>query len=124
MGPLPTGREQARYAIITIDYFTKWNKVEPLTIISEKKTTNFVKRDIFCRYSIPQIIITDNEKQFDNSNFWSLCVDLNIDLRFSSPVHPKTNGQVKAVNKIIKKSLKTRLWEHKGAWVDELPEVY
>ena len=34
-----------------------------------------------------------------------------------------TNGQVKAVNKIIKHNLKMNLEEHKGVWVDELPKV-
>ena len=37
--------------------------------------------------------------------------------------HPQTNSQVEAVNKIIKHNLKTKLEEHKGLWVDELPKV-
>ena len=37
--------------------------------------------------------------------------------------HPQTNGQVKAVNKIIQHNLKTKLEEHKGVWADELPKV-
>ena len=30
---------------------------------------------------------------------------------------------MEAVNKIIKHNLKTKLKEHKGAWVDEIPKV-
>ncbi|XP_052295784.1 uncharacterized protein LOC127901823 [Citrus sinensis] len=46
-----------------------------------------------------------------------------IDNRFATPTHPQSNGQVKAVNKIIKGILKKKLEERKGAWVDELPRV-
>lgn len=80
IGLLPTGKRQARYVIMAIDYFTKWIEIEPLATISEKKTTSFIKRNILCRYGIPQVIITDHGKQFDNSIFPNLCADLNIDI--------------------------------------------
>ena len=51
-----------------------------------------------------------------------MCATWNKDL-FSSPLHPQANGQVEIVNKIIKTTLKTKLDEHKGAWLDELPKV-
>ena len=42
---------------------------------------------------------------------------------FTSPPHPKSNGQVEAVNKTIKYTLKKKLEKSKGDWVDELPLV-
>ena len=38
-------------------------------------------------------------------------------------VHPQANGQVEAINRVIKKNLKTKLEKMKGAWADELPNV-
>lgn len=35
--------------------------------------------------------------------------------------HPQANGQVEAINKIIKSTIKKRLTKAKGNWVDELP---
>ena len=35
--------------------------------------------------------------------------------------HPQTNGQVEAVNKIIKSAIKKQLEKAKGGWVDKLP---
>ena len=42
---------------------------------------------------------------------------------FSTVVHPQSNGQVEAVNKILKHNLKAKLESHKGAWPEELPHV-
>ena len=35
--------------------------------------------------------------------------------------HPQENGQVEAVNKIIKSTIKKQLEKAKGGWVDKLP---
>ena len=67
--------------------------------------------------------MTDNARQFDNMKFRSFCDDLKIKKHFSTPHHPQSNGQVEAVNKIIKHLLKTKIEGLKGAWADELPGV-
>ena len=37
IGSLPTGKGWVRYAVVTVDYFTKWTEAEPLAIITSKK---------------------------------------------------------------------------------------
>ena len=61
--------------------------------------------------------------QFDNNDFCDFCDDLGIKKSFFSVDHLQTNGQVKAINKIIKLNLKTKLEERKGLWAEELPKV-
>ena len=114
---------QVKYAIITVDYFTKWAEAEPLATITERRTTDFIWCSIVCRFGLPQCIVTDNGKQFDNANFREFCWNLSIQVVYASPAHPQTNGQVEAMNKIIKHLLKTRLEGRKGAWAEQLPEV-
>ncbi|XP_024039511.1 uncharacterized protein LOC112098123 [Citrus clementina] len=46
IGPLPKGRGAATHAIVAIDYFTKWIEVEALSRITEKRTTDFVWRNL------------------------------------------------------------------------------
>ena len=65
----------------------------------------------------------DNGMQFDSKEFKEFCGEFDIKKNFSSVDHPQTNSQVEAVNKIIKYNLKTKLKEHKGLSVDELPKV-
>ena len=42
VGPLPIAKGQVRFAVITVDYFTKWAEAEPLATITEKKIEIFV----------------------------------------------------------------------------------
>ncbi|KAJ4719042.1 Retrovirus-related Pol polyprotein from transposon opus [Melia azedarach] len=119
----PTGRGQAKFVIVAIDYFTKWTEVELLAKITEKSTTNFIWKSIIYHFGVLRVIITDNERQFDNEKFRNFCETWKIENRYTTPAHLQSNGQVEAVNKVIKDLLKKKLGSKKGAWVDELPEV-
>ena len=99
----------------TVDYFTKWVDAEELVHIIEANTTNFVKKNILYRFGIPSTIIIDNETQFDNNKFREMYEEYKIANYYASPAHPQTNGQTKAVNKVIKHTLKAKLEAKKGS---------
>ncbi|KAI5327731.1 hypothetical protein L3X38_027127 [Prunus dulcis] len=123
IGPMPEGKGQVKYAVVAVDYFTKWAEAEALATITAARIESFVWQNIVCRFGIPNSIVTDNGRQFDNAKFKQFCSNLKIRLCFASPAHPQSNGQVEAVNKIIKKTLKTKLDKAKGCWPELLPEV-
>ncbi|BFG37056.1 hypothetical protein CerSpe_233300 [Prunus speciosa] len=123
IGPMPQGKGQVKYAIVAVDYFTKWVEAEALATITAARVEEFVWTNICCRFGIPYAIITDNGRQFDSGLFRQFCTRLKINLFFASPAHPQSNGQVEAVNKIIKKLLKRQLNSAKGAWPEKLPEA-
>ncbi|KAI5337157.1 hypothetical protein L3X38_016426 [Prunus dulcis] len=113
---MPQGKGQVKYAVVAVDYFTKWVEAEPLATITAAKMEDFVWTHICCRFGIPYAIITDNGRQFDSELFRQFCTRLKINLFFASPAHPQSNGQVEAMNKIVKKLLKRQLDKAKGAW--------
>ncbi|KAL5564919.1 hypothetical protein UlMin_028083 [Ulmus minor] len=123
IGPLPTARGQLKYAVVAIDYYTKWVEAEALAKITEQNVTAFIWKNIVCRFGVPRELVSDHGTQFENEKLQSICDRLGIIKVFSSPAHPKSNGQVEAVNKTIKQTLKKKLEKLKGAWVDELPLV-
>ncbi|KAM2209238.1 hypothetical protein ACFXTI_025127 [Malus domestica] len=123
IGPMPAGKGKVCYAVVAVDYFTKWAEVEPLATITEAKIEDFVWKNILCRFGIPNAIVTDNGRQFDNKKFRLFCSKFNINLCFASPAHPQSNGQVEAINKIIKRTLKTSLDKAKGCWPEFVPQV-
>ena len=60
IGPMPARKGKVRYAIVVVDYFTKWAEVEPLATITEAKIEDFVWKNILCRFGIPNAIVTNN----------------------------------------------------------------
>ena len=76
-----------------------------------------------CRFCIPRALVSDNKKQFDNAKFRDFCTELGIKNYYSSPSHPQTNGQAEVTIRTLKATLKTKLENLKGKWVEYLPEV-
>ncbi|XP_062105399.1 uncharacterized protein LOC133817028 [Humulus lupulus] len=114
IGAFPAGRGGAKYAVVVVDYFIKWVEVEPLIKITAKQITTFVNKSIVCSYGVPYQIISDNNTQFEGETFEEYCKEKGIRRSFSAVVHPHTNGQVEAINKVLKKNLKTKLENLKG----------
>ncbi|XP_058105315.1 uncharacterized protein LOC131248851 [Magnolia sinica] len=115
IGSLPTGKGHTKFVVVAVDYFTKWAEVELLAKITEQKITDFVWKNVICRFKIPQTIISDNEKQLKNKQYHGMCRNLEIRSIYSSLRHPQANRQVEAVNKIIKHHLQTKLEKVKRA---------
>lgn len=38
IGELPKGKSSVQFAVVTVDYFTKWDEAEPLAIITLKRS--------------------------------------------------------------------------------------
>ena len=98
VGPLPRGKGQVKFLLVAIDYFIKWVEAEALSTITEAKIQSFVWKNIICRFGIPQIIISDNGRQFNSQGFKDFCSSLGIKNYFSSPGHPQANKQIEVTN--------------------------
>ena len=73
-----------QYAVVAVDYFTKWVEAEALASITSEKIKEFVYKNIVCQYGVPHTIISDNDKQFDCNEFKEFCENLQIKKVFSS----------------------------------------
>ncbi|XP_074342011.1 uncharacterized protein LOC141679408 [Apium graveolens] len=84
IGELPKAKGGVKYAVVAVDYITKWAEAEPLATIIEKKLKEFVHRTIMCRYGIPYKLISDNGKPFDSKEMREFCEQLGIQKSFSA----------------------------------------
>nr|KYP34944.1 Pol polyprotein [Cajanus cajan] len=69
LGPFPIAKNQLKFLLVGIDYFTKWIEAEPLAKITTANVQKFTWKKIICKYGLPQAITTDNGKQFIDKNF-------------------------------------------------------
>ncbi|XP_074328405.1 uncharacterized protein LOC141666312 [Apium graveolens] len=111
-GLLSDGKNEARRMRYKASRYV-WAEAEPLATITAKKLKEYVHRAIVCRYGIPYKLVSDQGKQFDIKEIREFCEQLWIQKSFSAVSHPKSNGQIEVVNKIIKHTLKVKLAEKK-----------
>ncbi|XP_062005650.1 uncharacterized protein LOC133722800 [Rosa rugosa] len=110
--------------IFTVDHIASW--MDPILkyMVDGLALDDKVEaRRLQLRFGVPDTIVTDNGTQFDNDELRAYTENLGTRILYASPAHPQTNGQVEAINKIIKKILKKKLDKTKGLWASKLPEV-
>ena len=60
VGPLPTAPAQKKLLLVAIDYFNKWIEAEAFSSIKDRDVTQFIWKNIVCRFGIPRSIMSDN----------------------------------------------------------------
>ena len=63
IGRLPKERGGVPYAVVAVNYFTKWVEAEALASVTPAKTKEFICKNIVCRYGVPYTILSDNGTQ-------------------------------------------------------------
>ena len=123
VGLLSAATAQKKFLLVATNYFSKWVEAEAYANIKDKDVSKFVWKNIICRFGISQVIVADNEPQFDSIAFRTFLSKLKIKNPYSTPCYPQSNGQVEATNKTLISALKKMLKKTKRRWVDELPGV-
>ncbi|XP_019429619.1 PREDICTED: uncharacterized protein LOC109337164 [Lupinus angustifolius] len=121
IGPIePKASNGHQFILVAIDYFTKWVQANSYASVTRKVVLRFKKRDLICRYGLPDQIITDNATNLNNKMMTEMCENFKIKHHTSSPYRPKMNGAVEAANKNIKKIVQKMVVTYKD-WHEMLP---
>jgi transposase InsO family protein len=126
VGPLQKAPRGFSHLMVTIDKFSKWIEVRPLTSIRSEQVVAFFT-NIIHRFGVPNSIITDNGMQFTRKKFLDFCDDHHICVDWAAVAHPMTNGQVERANGMILQGLKPMIYNDLNKfgkrWMKELPSV-
>ncbi len=112
-----------KFFIVAIDYFTKWVEAEAIPDKSMGTVARFLFKNVLCRHSCPETIITDQGREFCNSlnaELMKLCGGRH---RVTSPYHPQANGLVERANRSIKNAMLKVLRSDVERWPSILPGV-
>ena len=104
LGELPPSASGNRYALIFIDYFTKWVEVIPVKTADAETTMRVIQMHLIARYGVPAEFICDNGTPFKGT-FEAYCVDRCINQRFITPGMPRTNGLAERAVQTIKRAI-------------------
>ena len=62
----PKAFNRHRFIFVVIDYFPKWVEAASYTSVTRSVIYKFIKKEIICRYGIPERIISDNATNLNN----------------------------------------------------------
>nr|XP_041633413.1 uncharacterized protein K02A2.6-like [Drosophila kikkawai] len=107
------------YLFIVIDSFTKWVEVFKTKEITTLFTINKL-REVFCRYGLVDVLVSDNGRQFTSAEFQTFMKNNNVKHILTAPGHPSTNGQAENFVKTVKKSLYANIKENENCEFDTM----
>ena len=62
-----------RFIFVVIDYFTKWVEATSYASVTKSVVACFIKKEIICRYGLPERIISDNGLNLNNDIVRAIC---------------------------------------------------
>lgn len=107
-----------------VDQFSKMTRLIPAH--STLDGPGFAKlffQHIYPHYGLPLGICSDRGVQWNNKFFRSICEHMGIDLRLTFSYHPRANGQVERLNRVIEEALRHFVSPAHDDWDTFLPHV-
>lgn len=109
----PTSAGGHGYIIVAVNYFTKWAEVMPTLNNSNETIALFFFNHVVSRFGVPQAIVIDHGSHFCNHMMVELTTKLGLSHDIFNPYYPQANGQVEAINKVLKHMLQRVIGVHK-----------
>jgi len=91
---------QRKYLLVVVDYFTKWIEAEVVTSITAAEVQKLIWRNII-HFSIPRAMIFGNGLPSNTVKVTEYLNSMGHQAWLTAVMHPQTNGQDKAVDKVI-----------------------
>jgi hypothetical protein len=88
VGPLTSSQGNYKYAVVVVEYFTKWLEAKPLVNIAVAGLKRFFWQNIICCFRVPKKITVNNAKQYGCHIFKDFCHQMGVEAAFASVYHP------------------------------------
>lgn len=90
----------SRFAVVVIDYYSKWADVEFMQEVSGERVVDMFRR-LFRRDGLPKCIVSDNGSQFIGKEFSAMIAELRLRHAKCPVFHAASNGLVERFNRTL-----------------------
>ncbi|CAJ2647238.1 unnamed protein product [Trifolium pratense] len=122
MGPFPSSQSNV-HILVCVDYVTKWVEATACQANDSATVVRFLKKNIFTRFGVPRILISDGGKHFINQHLENLLRKYNVKHKVATPYHPQTSGQVEVSNRQLKQILEKTVSSSRKDWSLKLDDA-
>ncbi|CAN6552289.1 unnamed protein product [Malus baccata var. baccata] len=115
MGSFPSSHGFV-YILLAVDYVSKWVEARATRTNDSKVVADFVKTNIFARFGMPRVLISDGGSHFCNRTIEALLKKYGVTHKVATPYHPQTSGQAEVSNREIKQILEKTVGPNRKDW--------
>ena len=119
----PRSRNDNQYAVVFIDYLTKWPEVFAVPNQSSATIARLLVEEIVSRHWVPEEILSDRGRSFLSGLMKELETLLGFHKVNTSAYHPQTDGLVERYNRILTAMLSKTVQKTGQDWDERLPYV-
>ena len=87
VGPFPPSYSN-RFILVAVDYVSKWVEAIASPTNDARVVSKFFKRQIFSRFNVPRLVISDGGSHFIESKFEALLKKYGVRHRIGLAYHP------------------------------------
>jgi len=115
VGPFPKSSRGFNYLIVSTCLYSKYVWLRPLRRATGEAVRDHLLEDIFLKFAVPGILLTDNGKQFKCREVEDLCRGFGVQVFNTFFYHPQSNP-TERVNRVVKTLLGSYIGKNQRNW--------
>lgn len=119
IGPLPRSNKGHQFIFVVTDVFSKFTLAYPLRRSTAPHICKVLEEQVFLLFGVPQVIKSDNGRQFKSREFTHLLGKYGVKSFFTPNYHPQANN-VERVNRVLKTMITAYIKDDQRKWDEHL----
>jgi hypothetical protein len=110
--------------VVFVDHFSKMVRLVPaLNTLDQHGFAQLFFTHVYPHYGLPMGLVSDRGSVWNNDFFRSLCDRLGISLNLTYSYHPRANGQVERLNRVVEEAVRHFVGPAQDDWDELLPHL-
>lgn len=122
LGKYPRSRKGNAYVLVVVDHLTKFVFLKPMKEATSKNVIFFLIENVFQQFGVPEVIHTDNGKQFVSKDFEKLMEEYKIAHLKTAFYSPQSNA-AERVNQSVLNAIRSYLNNDHTNWDLNLAKI-
>ena len=123
VGPLLSSVGAGRYILAAVDALTRWTMLQVIPCKTAKATRDAFFKGWVCVWTAPEMVVSDNGKEFDNALWKDLAQAFGCQTHFVTAYHPSSNGMVERFNRELKQYMSALVCSDTRDWENLVPTL-
>lgn len=122
MGPYPLSKSKNMYLLVILDHHSRFLILEPVKQPTAQIVADILENKVFLMFSVPEVIVSDNGKQFCAKIIEELMKRYGVRHVFTGKYSPQANT-VERTNRSILAAIRNYIKDNHQNWDAHIPEI-